>query len=1207
MVTTGKASGLRRRFIDHFLPLLRQYDRPRTRRRGSYPVTLLFATILLGFLVPSISAAFVNFENCLEQSIVRSNPVQLQFIPLNVTAQLQRIGSGRNLNVTVYGNVTGSESATPPPPPGDPRWQNPNETLGKIIALSESNNIYSTFFTKLQYLSYTPYDAIPSQFCPNLVHGVCPLGPAFDANSSSDISQLPAFSVAHSLYSSYAFTTIIAELRVHSAEATNAHIACVSILITPDLGNNLANLLAYIPLAILVFVGLATVFAAMYSPWGSTDVFRWTSNYGRDADLLRLVTPGFGDCLQYIQFVFLTASLSLAYPGYYQPVVSQVSWSALMFNTSFVSHGNGTTPLVDGMYVTTGKYGLDRMRQLVGMSSVKDIWAGMMIWLLVIIVAVVVLIQIGFLLRWGYRHLSHTQEEDLRAKNMPFTVGNVIRIVFNYFMLPLVALSTFQLVVSRDPPSQPITTAATAVVVVVLVAFSVWLLRLLATIRPRSYLFDDLPTVLLYGPLYNTYTDDAAPFTMIPLFLQFVRGVAIGAVQPSGIAQLVLLAICEVIFLLTLHAFRPFYSPTSMNAYHTLISAARLLTTLLSVTFAPSLGITEGAKGWIGYVILIVHAAVLIFCFLLNAIQTIVEVAARLTGAGGDGASGGAARGGLVKVFGMRQLSKRVPRRDGAGRHSLGSEATFLSADRSQRLRLSDGRPRSTSGSSALLLNRHVTSDGRASVGLESASALGGIGHNRSASGSAYTPTTPGAASPFSMIHGETHDPGPADPYYRPPRIRRPTLEGPSPGARSRVSTLSADWANKRWSQVSRERGTPDEMEGPTSPGRGTPVPAYFASRELSDVNLNDPRRPPTDYAVREVDYYYGVRGPALSSMPSRRLGTGPADPTGPIASAASWFRGLFGGKTKEKGKGFEVVRSSRVPGPRLAPDGMPEHEIDGYRDEITPAREGTYAREQGVPNGSNEVPLVDIEHASDAETHDRKGEGEEDSLQSDSESSRKSPISPIPPSLPQIDTVGGIELPSRIGSKASSRPSQDTSGLRAPEVPRKSSKRPRAALVDVTHDATRLSAITASPPVTPGIITQPRSRERLNLDNNSNPGPTSRSSSPRMPFGSEQSTEAGSRSSSMLQPQNSEGNIAGSSAAAASKRTPSPPVAAQSVTHHRQTSLGYVQQHRASDSIYIPSPPAPGSMDFRPSSAEIVDERAAAAARSASDSSGSR
>ena len=424
----------------------------------------------------------------------------------------------------------------------------------------------------------------------------------------------------------------------------------MSAQITPDLGASLANLLAFIPLAILVLVGIATVSAAIFSPWGSADIFRWTTNYGRDADLLRLVTPGFGDCLQYIQFAFLTGALSLNYPGFYQPVISQVGWSVLMFNTSFVTHGNGTQSLQDGIYVTNGTYGLDRMRQLVGMSSVKDIWAGVVIWLLVIMAAVVALTQAGFLMRWVYRHISHIQEEDLRAKNLPFTIGNVIRIVFNYFLLPLMALSMFQLVVAKDPPHEPVDTALAVILLLVLLGFAGWLLRLLSNIRPRSYLFDDLPTVLLYGPLYNTYSDDAAPFTMIPLFLQLVRGVAIGAVQPSGIAQLVLLAVCEVIYLLTLHAFRPFHSPTSMNAYHTFFAAARLLTTLLSVTFVPSLGITEGPKGWIGYVILIIHAIVLVFFFLLNAIQTVVEVAARRTGAGGESIGGGPTRGGLVKV-----------------------------------------------------------------------------------------------------------------------------------------------------------------------------------------------------------------------------------------------------------------------------------------------------------------------------------------------------------------------------------------------------------------------------------------------------------------------------------------------------------------------------------------------------------------------------
>ena len=477
-----------------------------------------------------------------------------------------------------------------------------------------------------------------------------------DDDDRTDLARLHAFSVAHELFSSYALTTITTTVRVRSGDSTDANLACVSARITPALSRTLKNVLTFLPLVILIIVGFATAFAAIFSPWGSTDIFRWTSNYGRDDDLLRLVTPGFGDCLQYIQFVVLTGALTLDYPGYFQPVVSQASWSILMFKTSFVSHGPAFQSVVDGIYVTNGTYGMDRLSQLIGMSTVKDVWAGAVIVLLIVLAVVTGVIQAAFLLRWGYRQLSHTQEQDLRAKNVPFTVGNIIRLVFNYFLLPLVSLTMFQFVVATVDPQAPATTTFAALLLILLLALAGWLLRLLTTVRPRAYLFDDLPTVLLYGPLYNTYSDDAARFTLIPLFLQLVRGIAVGAVQPSGIAQLVLLAICEVIYLLTLHAFRPFHSPTSMNAYHSSFAMARLLTTLLGVAFVPSLGVSEGPKGWIGYVILIVHAVVLVFGFLLNAVQTVVEVLARSTGAGGEvgggggGGGGGAARGRLVKV-----------------------------------------------------------------------------------------------------------------------------------------------------------------------------------------------------------------------------------------------------------------------------------------------------------------------------------------------------------------------------------------------------------------------------------------------------------------------------------------------------------------------------------------------------------------------------
>ena len=470
----------------------------------------------------------------------------------------------------------------------------------------------------------------------------------------------------HDLGSAYGFSTIHTYLHFVDDSTPPLSVGCITADVTPYLGQSISKLLTFIPLALLVLVGIATASAAIFSPWGTWNIFRWTSNYGRDADQLRLITPGFGDCLQYIQFIVLSGSLNLNYPGFYQPAVSSVSWSSLMFNQSFVNQNrsadqHGPFGLIDGVYITNGTQGLETMSQLVGYANNRNIWAGMMIWLLVIIAAIVALIQIGFAGRWIYRLLSDTREEDLRAKNFPLSAGNAIRIVFNYFMLPLVSLSMYQLVIAGTVIAEGSSAAPIAFAVItlfLLILFLAWLFRVITSANPRSYLFDDLPTVLIYGPLYNTYSDNAAAFALIPVTLTFVRGIAIGAVQAIGVVQLVLLAICEVILILTLNAFRPFSSPTSMNAYHSIFSAVRLTTVLLMVAFVPSLDVDQSPRGWIGYVILLLHGITLLIGFFLHSLQTLVEVVARLLGAGDD--QGAATRGGLVKV-GQHSLTQ-VPK-----------------------------------------------------------------------------------------------------------------------------------------------------------------------------------------------------------------------------------------------------------------------------------------------------------------------------------------------------------------------------------------------------------------------------------------------------------------------------------------------------------------------------------------------------------------
>ncbi|KAF2666412.1 hypothetical protein BT63DRAFT_58197 [Microthyrium microscopicum] len=818
----------------------------------------------------------ISFSNCLDQSIIQSNnPQQLQFVPLYVDAKFDLENESHGLGITVYGNVTGQSTADTRsyPPPTDPIWGNKTDPFGKIVDATAN---FTTLFTQFDFLSYTPYNAQPARFCNTTRGSECPWGPLFGKNAS-DPQELHAFAVSHNMSSTYEFTTLFATMKIKSGDTGSPLVACVQVNVTPDLGPAMSGAFRWVPIVILGLVGIATFLAAKYHPSSSKNFFYWSSNYGRDEDLLRLLTPGFADCLQYIQFVVLSGSLSLAYPGFYQPVVSKVAWSTLTFNESFVSRGNGSQSLVDGIYRTNGTYGLSNLAQLVGMTTDSDIWPGMAVWLLVIVGSVVVLSQIGFVVHWGFRKYNKSEPQDLRSKNLPFTVGNVTRIVYNYLLLPIVSLSIFQLVVAGRSPGWEV--ALSLVVLVSIMGFAVWTFYLIFSANPRVKLFDHLPSLLMYGPLYNTYSDEAAPFALIPVFLNFVRGLAIGAVQPSGVAQLVILAICEIVFILTIHAFHPFQHMTSMNAYHTIFSVLRFLALLLSIAFVPSLDVDEGIKGWIGYAILFLHAAVLIFGFFLNAIQTLIEVFARMAGAGENPS-------GLARVFGVRQLSKRHERP-----HSLSSSAAMLD----------EGMKSPHNRLTSLSANSRLSSIDRLSQGYE------GYSHGEDLSvrsGPSPSPSTPGTNQPngFSFL------PGPGEyqrrgsgslsvpaPYYRPPRQRRTTLETATEGRSLELQATDG---------AARE---PISVEPANDLRRNSIMSAAF--RDESDAD----RRKQTDYySSREADFLYGVqRGPALNNTPTRRRGTGPADPMHPISTATGWFKGLFGARSKEKGKGFEVVRST--------------------------------------------------------------------------------------------------------------------------------------------------------------------------------------------------------------------------------------------------------------------------------------------------------
>src|SRR4051794_8258800 len=101
------------------------------------------------------------------------------------------------------------------------------------------------------------------------------------------------------MLSSYAFSSFSTNFQIILSDSPNIIAGCIDATVTPALGPSLSNVLRFIPLGILIMTGIATILAAVFNPWnGTEDIFEWSSNFGRDDDMLRLVTPGFADCLQ---------------------------------------------------------------------------------------------------------------------------------------------------------------------------------------------------------------------------------------------------------------------------------------------------------------------------------------------------------------------------------------------------------------------------------------------------------------------------------------------------------------------------------------------------------------------------------------------------------------------------------------------------------------------------------------------------------------------------------------------------------------------------------------------------------------------------------------------------------------------------------------------------------------------------------------------
>ncbi|KAK2042792.1 hypothetical protein LZ31DRAFT_596106 [Colletotrichum somersetense] len=656
-------------------------------------------------------------------------------------------------------------------------------------------------------------------------HWVSPLGhPArLYVSVSSDVGPLPPSSTFH--------------ITFHLEGTDSEEISCQQANITPALSATISYAITYSTWALFIFVLLVGIACSFYSTPVTLD------DDDDEPRPVQTLLPNVGDCLQYLQFIFLTGGLSLRYPGFYQPVVSHLSWWSL-FGNGPITHGRMYDSVEDGIYVVNGTYGgtygLELMTQIAGAPMSMDTWLNMVVLLFIIAAGVALVLKVSWLVN---RNRGPDSRPSQSGGGIRQDCNRTLRVILSYFMFPLVALSFYQLDQAEWLPIYH--TSLAAMLIVAMMAAFIWLIRQIPTRNLGALLFDSTKRYRQLPPSQDFRRQDDR-FIFIIFALTFVRGAAVGGLQISGASQLAVLGACELILLASIAGFQA-YSTFSVGS---IAAAIRLCSLVFLIAFLPGIA-TTGIKSAIGFLLLSIHAGMLVLGFLVPAACDL---------------------GNIIKtwwtapkpdVYGLRELRRRD-----VSPSNLSSMYTTNEFD------TSDPEPDDVGEPNTGYLRPTYRPDSPSTMHL-----------SPSAASSRYFRPPRSSASISSVDH---------------PRTLGSSLHSPSRTVSTSTSTSIAD---KHFMQHSPSMVSPNRLS--ESIGEEEASTTSGTSSTRVDSGPLGPRW--NDYSFREADLYYGTPRP----LPAERASEDLPRPSvlRPSFRSSSGFWAKVTGQAGASEQGFQVSR----------------------------------------------------------------------------------------------------------------------------------------------------------------------------------------------------------------------------------------------------------------------------------------------------------
>ncbi|RKU43768.1 hypothetical protein DL546_003147 [Coniochaeta pulveracea] len=575
---------------------------------------LAHVALLSSLLSPTL-AAYVQFQDCLDTIPAQGLSSQAHFSPESLKADLHQWHDATTVNLRISGRFPGKEICDDAPTVAFSRLR-----VSSIAGTAEYDG-------KLDDVN-----------CDRKLHFATEQGPYFGYNISYTVKRMHPVE---------AF-----ELQVHLQGDDGKAFGCLRAPLTPEIGHDVTTVARWVPICILALVVAAAGLQSLPQ-------FSWSSATDQAGPFFREASRAhlthIADCLSYIQFIFFSGALSLSYPGFFQPVVSHSSWSTLMTSPGPVAHSWRYHGIADGIYEVNGTFGgthgMELMTQVIGAPVTMGTWTNVITYTAIIFVLLVAVIQVGKCLNQTRDWFAPPRSPEERAAHtfsgVSHTAWTAFRALISYFLLPVVAWTTYQLDYAQLLPFYHTTICA---IVLFILVVCCWWAATQSSPRQMGYLI--LDSSKDYQTLMSmSRSQDVLSIAMFGLL--FARGATIGGLQFAGLPQLLVLVACEIMQLALVTLVR---TPAAVLSTSGLTTVARLIVTLLSVLFVPGVAALE-FRSIFGYMILALHGSVLVFCFLSPALFRMARLLA--TASGGPGSQFSDPGPDEPQIYGLRRLRQR--------------------------------------------------------------------------------------------------------------------------------------------------------------------------------------------------------------------------------------------------------------------------------------------------------------------------------------------------------------------------------------------------------------------------------------------------------------------------------------------------------------------------------------------------------------------